>query len=129
MFLALRCPAYEEWQQASAAAVDECKSGRGSKCLDAETKRDRGWLILQNSRDDLIKAPTVHPDSGAKRAAALLPITKDQVRLYQPMLIPVGIAANAAPMAIVARAHEVHASSAAGEVASRCSRDRGNART
>jgi hypothetical protein len=92
--------ANDAWKEARAAAVDECNSGRGKKCLDAEAKRDKAWERLQKARGELKNASDKHPDPGASRVVALLParfsITEDQVRLYQPMLIPLGMSVLAA---------------------------------
>jgi hypothetical protein len=89
--------ANEAWKDARDAAATECGSGRGRRCTDAEAKRDTAWKALEKAREALLKAPAEHPDSGAKRAVALLPrLTEEQVRLYQPMLIPISISALAA---------------------------------
>jgi hypothetical protein len=85
------------WETAREAAKRECGSGpvrqqRGPKCLEAEGKRDAAWAAVTVARKDLAKTPETKPDSGARRAVAFLPfLTEAQVRLYQPMLIPLGI--------------------------------------
>jgi hypothetical protein len=87
--------ATENWETAREAATGECASGRGSKCIEAETKRDAAWGAVLKARGNLRDTPATQPASGERRVvAALAPflvVTEDQVRLYQPMLIPVGI--------------------------------------
>jgi hypothetical protein len=89
--------ASKSWEDARDAARAECASGpvnqqRGHKCLEAEAKRDAAWAGVLAARDELRKAPETKPDSGARRVVAFLPFLNEaQVRLYQPMLIPVGI--------------------------------------
>jgi hypothetical protein len=89
--------ATKTWEDARDAAKTECTSGpvkqqRGPKCLEAEGKRDTAWTAVLAARKELAKTPETKPDSGARRVVAFLPfLTKAQVRLYQPMLIPIGI--------------------------------------
>jgi hypothetical protein len=99
--------ATKAWEDARDAANTECTSGpinkrRGEKCILAEDKRDAAWNVLTAAREALRKAPEVHADSGARRVAAVLPMTEAQVRLYQPMVIPVVTALLAALCATLA---------------------------
>lgn len=97
--LALRTEqdATASWEGARNAADRECQSGpvrqqRGPKCLEAEGKRDAAWAAVLRAREDLRNTPETKPDSGARRVVAFLPfLTESQVRLYQPILIPVGM--------------------------------------
>lgn len=86
------------WQDARDAALRECTSGsvklqRGGRCLEAETKRDTAWATLLTARKDLVSTPETREDSGAKRVVAIVPwLTEPQVRLYQPLVVPVTMA-------------------------------------
>jgi hypothetical protein len=85
------------WETARDAAKVECASGRGRKCVEAEGKRDHAWGEVTKAREELKHTPETRPASGESRAVAILPfLTEGQVRLYQPMLIPVGISILAA---------------------------------
>jgi hypothetical protein len=95
------------WEDAREAATRECSSGpvnqqRGPKCLEAERKRDAARVALDASRTALREAPQVHPDAGARRVAAMLPITEAQVRLYQPLAVPTVMAILASLFATIA---------------------------
>jgi hypothetical protein len=85
------------WETMRDAARTECTSGpvnqqRGHKCLEAEGKRDAAWAAVLKARKDLKDAPETKPDSGPRRVVAVLSfLTEEKVRLYQPMLIPIGI--------------------------------------
>jgi hypothetical protein len=79
-----------ELETATEAAKTECKSGRGSKCLEAEGKRDTARTAVNNAREVLNKAPVEQVDPLARRIVEFTGhrITEDQVRLYQPLFIP-----------------------------------------
>jgi hypothetical protein len=99
--------ATESWEEARDTAKRECTSGpvklqRGGKCLEAEGKRDTAWATVLQARVDLKAAPETQADSGARRVAAILPITEAGVRLYQPLVVPVTMAVLASLCALIA---------------------------
>jgi hypothetical protein len=83
--------ARKTWEDAREAALKECVK-RGRKCLEAEAKRDSAWNNLQKAKTELLNTNETRPDASSRRvAAAFHLVTEDQVRLYQPMMIPLGM--------------------------------------
>ncbi len=76
--------AKEGYETAQRAVTAECASGRGRKCRDAEA-------ALAEARKVYSAAPATRvEDSGTKRITAVLPfLSADNVRLYQPLILPV----------------------------------------
>lgn len=82
--------AREEVAAAEAAASSECSSGRGPRCRGLEERVEAARKRLSEARTQLVAAGApIAEDSGAKRLAALLPITEANVSLYQPLMLPV----------------------------------------
>jgi hypothetical protein len=81
---------YEEDEK---AARDECKSGRGSKCLGLEARANASKIAYEQAQRKILDAGIEKPDPLASRIAALLllrwpDITEKHVRLYQPLFLP-----------------------------------------
>jgi len=81
-----------DYAAAQAAALKECDV-RGKKCMDAEDKASAARATLAKSRAALVAAPAGDQvDPLARRLAAVLRVvTEDQVRLMQPLLVPVAL--------------------------------------
>lgn len=76
--------AKDVYDQAKAAAAAECVK-RGPKCRAAEQ-------AVRDAAKDLAAAPAPKPDdSTADRLTAALPVTAEQVRIYQPLLLPLAL--------------------------------------
>jgi hypothetical protein len=74
--------AHEAYETAQRSAEAECATGRGPRCRAAEH-------TIVEARKALQSAPIKKvDDSMARRIAAVLPVTEQQVQLYQPLLLP-----------------------------------------
>jgi hypothetical protein len=77
--------AAERYQTAKEARTAECATKRGPKCRAADES-------LSAARNGLATAsPVAAPDPGAARLAAVLGIDAGTVRLYSPLLLPLGL--------------------------------------
>ena len=77
--------AAERYQTAREARTAECATKRGTRCRAAED-------ALSAARNGLATAaPVAAPDPGAARLAAVLGIEAGTVRLYSPLLLPLGL--------------------------------------
>ncbi|MCL4767758.1 MAG: hypothetical protein KJZ80_16140 [Hyphomicrobiaceae bacterium] len=77
-------------ETAEAAALAECKTGRGPKCLGLEARADAARQRAVEARAALANAGAqIAEDSGAARLATVLPFTAAQISLYQPLMLPV----------------------------------------
>lgn len=72
------------------AAITECASGRGKRCLEAEGKVSAAEDRIAAARSALARATASHQeDPLARRIVRVAPfLTVDQVRLYQPLFLP-----------------------------------------
>lgn len=78
-----------DYETAQKAAIDECKSGRQRKCLEAEDKAERARITRAKAVAALAVAPAgEQADPLARRLAAVLPLAETQIRLLQPLLVP-----------------------------------------
>lgn len=78
-----------DYETAQKAAIDECKSGRQRKCLEAEDKAERARITRAKAVAALAVAPAGEQvDPLARRLAAVLPLAETQIRLLQPLLVP-----------------------------------------
>lgn len=100
--------ATEALKPARAAAATECASGRGKRCLEAETKVQAAQDRIDAARRVLAAAPVQLDDPLARRLVLLLPfLSQEQVRLYQPLLLPILLSIfGAVLLAIGSRAPE-----------------------
>lgn len=78
---------------ARAAALAECASGRRGRCLEAESKVQAVEGRIAEARVALAKAPVHEDDAMARRIVRILPVTEEQVQLYQPLFLPMLLAA------------------------------------
>ena len=76
-----------------AAAKAECATGRGPRCLGLEARADQSRQRLEAARSDVARAGVVPKDPAAARFAAVLPVSEEAVRLYQPLILPLAISA------------------------------------
>jgi hypothetical protein len=74
-----------------AAAADECKTGRGPRCTGLEDRAAASRARLSEARDAIAAIGPAPIDSQARRIAAILPLTEQQVELYQPIILPVTV--------------------------------------
>jgi hypothetical protein len=74
-----------------AAAADECKTGRGPRCAGLEDRATASRARLSEARDAIAAIGPAPVDSQARRIAAILPLTEQQVELYQPIILPVTV--------------------------------------
>lgn len=81
-----------DYTAAQSAAIRECAT-RGKRCMDAEEKAATARAALASARAALVSAPAgEQADPLARRLAAVLTFaTEEQVRLMQPMLVPVAL--------------------------------------
>lgn len=81
-----------DYKDAHSAALKECEVRR-ARCLEAEGKAETARAALVKARAALVSAPAgEQSDPLARRlAAALRFATEEQVRLMQPMLVPVAL--------------------------------------
>ena len=86
-----------EFESASLAAVAECSRAaslkanpRGPMCKAAEVREEKARERLDAARERLATIGVAKvEDSGARRLAAILPLSEDQIALYQPLLLPI----------------------------------------
>jgi hypothetical protein len=83
--------AKDQLDKDEAAAADECKSGRGPKCTGLEQRADESRTRLQAARAAITAIGPEPIDPQARRIAAILPVTVEQVELYQPIILPVTV--------------------------------------
>lgn len=81
--------ALRDYTAAQNAALKECSDARRTRCLEAEQKAGALRQTLAAARAALIAAPAAQSDALAKRLAVLLPVTEEQVRLIQPLFVPI----------------------------------------
>lgn len=74
-----------------AAAKAECATGRGQKCLGLEARADQSRQRLETARSGVAQAGVAPKDPMASRLAAVLPVSEAEVRLYQPLILPLSI--------------------------------------
>jgi hypothetical protein len=88
--------ATEALKNATSEAVKECNTttkggtGRGDKCLLAESKRDTAQAALDKAREDLKNVGIIRRDPWGVRIAAMTGgrISEDDVRTYWPITVP-----------------------------------------
>lgn len=76
---------------ARSAALRECTSGRGGKCLEAETKRLQAVTTLEAARAALASIPVPQPDAVDKRLNLMFGVSIEAVQTYKPLLLPLGL--------------------------------------
>lgn len=83
-----------------------CASGRGDKCKGLETRADNARQRLSRARLDVVAAGSPPLDPQARRVAAMLNVTEQQVQLYGPIILPVtGSLLGALFLAVGCRMH------------------------
>ena len=84
---------------AEAKAAAECSralkgaSPDGPQCKAAEGRAEKSRQRLQAAREGVAQAGVVPKDPMASRIAAVLPVSEEAVRLYQPLVLPLSISA------------------------------------
>lgn len=89
--------AKDEKDAATKAAIAECSRAanpkadpRGPMCIAAEKREQAARERLDSARERLaVMGVAKVEDSGAKRLAAILPLSEAQIALYQPLLLPI----------------------------------------
>jgi hypothetical protein len=82
--------AREALAAASAAAVAECRSGRGSRCQGLEQREDGARQRVADARSKLVGfGAEVEVDPGARSIAAILPVSVETYQAASPMLLPI----------------------------------------
>jgi hypothetical protein len=81
-----------------AKAAAECSKApvkgvdpRGPLCKAAESRVTEARTRLQVARGEVAQAGVVPADPQARRIAAILPVSEEAVKLYQPLVLPVAI--------------------------------------
>ncbi len=77
--------AQEAYAPDQKAAEAECATGRGPQCHKLEDKVDADRKALATA------APTQSTDPGAERIATVLGVDENEVQLYLPLLLPLGL--------------------------------------
>ncbi len=67
----------------------ECETGHGPRCKDARAALGTTQQRVSAAGSALMVAPATQSDPLARRIAAVFPVTEVQVRLYQPLAVPV----------------------------------------
>lgn len=80
--------ALHDYTAAQKAALKECADARRKRCLEAEEKAAVARQTLATARSTLVNAPVAQSDALAKRLAVFLPVSEEQVRLIQPLFVP-----------------------------------------
>lgn len=81
--------AREALAAASMAAVAECRSGRGSRCQSLEQREEVARQRVADARAKLVKlGAEVEVDPGARRIAAILPVSAETYQAASPALLP-----------------------------------------
>jgi len=75
------------------AAKTECVSGRKARCLGLEARANLSRQRLETARTAVAQAGVVPTDPQARRLAAILPVSEEAIQLYQPLVLPLAIAA------------------------------------
>jgi hypothetical protein len=81
--------AREALAAASAAAAAECRSGRGSRCQGLEQREDGARQRVADARSKLTGlGAEVEVDPGARRIAAILPVSVEAYQAASPAFLP-----------------------------------------
>ena len=86
-------------EAAEAKAAAECSRAskgadpRGPLCKAAEDRAEKSRKRLETARDGVAQAGVAPKDPAASRIAAVLPLSEEVVRLYQPLVLPLSISA------------------------------------
>jgi hypothetical protein len=78
------------------AMAKECATGFGDKCTRANGVRIEAQARVDAARVALLKPPGSKPNAAAWRFASMFSVSEAQVRLYQPIVVPIGMALLAA---------------------------------
>lgn len=81
--------AKEALAAASSAAVAECRSGRGSRCQGLEQREETARQRVADARAKLVGlGAEIEVDPGARRIAAVLPVSVETYQAASPAVLP-----------------------------------------
>jgi len=73
--------------------LKECKTGDGDRCKSLKKLAADAQLNLKGAREDVANEGTKPANSLTRRLTRMLPVTEEQVTLYQPLVLPLVMSA------------------------------------